>query len=219
MLSPSFFPYFFQFIAPGAAQAGRIVAIAVELDDAFFRHAGPLVETVDILGQDAGQDRPRLIRGRTGAGHAVQDLQIRAGLAALDEIQRAFRVKMRGGTDAAGLRWKPLSPVTVKRKKSSTILVEFRDLITSLNPGALPLPDAVPILPRRRYQIFRLGRSEVIIGTSRPHAIDHHKGKPPKLPQRRLWADPKAWPQPWWRKIGGQVRDGVVNIIRNLLTR
>lgn len=40
----------------------------------------------------------------------------KAGTAILGRIHRAFLIKSRGGTDATGARWAPLSPVTVAKR-------------------------------------------------------------------------------------------------------
>ena len=52
--------------------------------------------------------------GHTEDGKEAADaLQVRVGMTALARIKDAFIVKARGGTDAAGLKWKPLSPKTI----------------------------------------------------------------------------------------------------------
>lgn len=56
---------------------------------------------------------PRVASGSSGGGVAARALLVRVGLAALAKIKEAFLVRSRGGTDAAGLRWQPLSPKTV----------------------------------------------------------------------------------------------------------
>ncbi len=48
-----------------------------------------------------------------GDKEASEGVQIRVGLAALANIKEAFIEKSKGGTDAAGLKWPPLSPKTV----------------------------------------------------------------------------------------------------------
>ncbi len=47
------------------------------------------------------------------AREAVEGMQTRIGLVALGYIRDAFVEKARGGTDAAGLKWKPLSRKTI----------------------------------------------------------------------------------------------------------
>lgn len=47
----------------------------------------------------------------------VQGLQLRVGMTALSLIRQAFVVKSRGGTDEAGLKWAPLAPSTIARRR------------------------------------------------------------------------------------------------------
>lgn len=53
----------------------------------------------------------------TGAGgdgrEAADQMKVRLGLTLLANIRKAFVVKAAGGTDEAGLSWKPLSPKTI----------------------------------------------------------------------------------------------------------
>jgi len=46
----------------------------------------------------------------------VRRLYIRLGLVALSIIRTSFIIKARGGTDAAGIRWKPLAASTVRSR-------------------------------------------------------------------------------------------------------
>lgn len=63
------------------------------------------------------QQLPALLAGRlhdpTGE---VRRLYVRLGLVALSVIRASFVVKARGGTDAAGLKWAPLAPSTVRAR-------------------------------------------------------------------------------------------------------
>jgi len=61
---------------------------------------------------------PRTVSGRAGAGGLVRVLQVRLGLALLRFVHKAFVTKSDGGTDEAGTRWRPLSPVTVSLRAS-----------------------------------------------------------------------------------------------------
>jgi hypothetical protein len=154
-------------------------------------------------------------------------LQVRLGQALLYNIRTAFLVKARGGTDASGLRWKPLAPLTIALRRrgpratgSIEILRDTGLLFNSLQAGApgagATAPVAVP------YQVFRTGRREVIIGTRRPWAWAHHVGLPerrPPLPQRRLWPEVAFWPGNWWRDLLEQGQQGIVDIILQRLSR
>lgn len=52
-------------------------------------------------------------QGVCGGGPQADAVLVRAGLALLSRIRRAFITKARGGTDEAGERWAPLSPKTI----------------------------------------------------------------------------------------------------------
>ena len=124
------------------------------------------------------------------------------GQAVQEVVYEAFLIKTVGGTDAAGLRWEPLADMTVKKKKSDVILVEHNELEESLKPGA----------SRPIYQIFRVLRDGVVVGTDRPFAFLQHLGGK-RLPQRRLWAKLRNWPREWWWLVKKPAKLGVVKAI------
>lgn len=74
-------------------------------------------------------------------------------------------------------------------------------LLSSLSPG-VGIPE----------QIFRIGPGEVIVGTNRRGALQHHEGVPGRLPQRRLWPPPNKWPSSWWVDIAEQARAGLLDL-------
>lgn len=86
--------------------------------------------------------------------------------------------------------------------QQAEILRSTGALLASLSPGA-----------GHPNQIFHAGQGVVTIGTNRKGASAHHNGVPGRLPQRRLWPDPKKWPASWWKDITDQVRQGVVDAI------
>jgi len=169
----------------------------------------------------------------------------------LRKIHEAFLVKMCGGTDEAGDRWVPLSPVTVairrRRRDKSSPSRKTRDRskrnrteqehiptskrrTRSIIKGAGTsydkygrdeeiLHDTGLLLESLRpesfsaEQVFEIADGRVIVGTRREGAEDHHKGRPPKLPQRRLWPDPADWPSSWWDEITAEVQSGVVDMV------
>ena len=55
--------------------------------------------------------------------------------------------------------------------------------------------------------VFENGAGEVTIGVRGYFALHHEGG--PRLPQRRLWPEPQAWPQSWWDHLG-EVTDSLV---------
>lgn len=74
-------------------------------------------------------------------------------------------------------------------------------LLNSLSPGVASAE-----------QVFRVGRGEVIVGTNRKGAAGHHAGIPGRLPQRRLWPEPRKWPTGWWQDITEQVKQGLADL-------
>ncbi len=66
-------------------------------------------------------------------------------------------------------------------------------------------------------QIFRVQPGAVIVGTNRKGAAAHHHGIPGRLPQRRLWPPPSAWPQSWWSDVLDQAKQGILDIAAQLV--
>lgn len=57
----------------------------------------------------------------------------------------------------------------------------------------------------------RVGRGEVSIRSDHKAAPVHHYGSPRKgIPQRRLWPEPRVWPQQWWKDIIKEVEKGIM---------
>lgn len=118
--------------------------------------------------------------------------------------------KRRGGGKGAAAR---IAWATLKREGATTILQKYgsaqveilRDtglLLKSLSPGT-----------RSGEQVFRVGRGEVIVGTTRKGAKRHHEGDPSRgLPQRRLWPKTERWPQSWWDDILGEAKQCVLDL-------
>ena len=79
-------------------------------------------------------------------------------------------------------------------------------LLNSLSPGV-----------NTDVSIFRVIPGEVIVGTNRIGAAEHHEGIPGRLPQRRLWPEPRRWPSPWWLDIAEQGRQGLIDITLQLI--
>lgn len=63
---------------------------------------------------------PAILAGREPDPIGIaRDIQMRAGLALLQEISRDFMTKARGGTGRDGIKWKPLHPSTIARRRTS----------------------------------------------------------------------------------------------------
>jgi hypothetical protein len=153
------------------------------------------------------------------SGSSVADaMMTRCGMTALGRIKRAFVTKARGGTDEAGEKWKPLSPVTIARRRHRTsppphmgteILRDTGLLLNSLSPGIEPA-----------LNVFRVLPGVVIVGTNRKWAWTHHRGLPKRrIPQRRLWPSVDRWPSSWWLDILEQARQGLIDIAIQLIKR
>jgi hypothetical protein len=124
-----------------------------------------------------------------------------------------------GRSFAAAIAWRIL-----KHEGAKTLMSEYgntkvdilRDkglLFNSLSPGvAVGDPPPPPNPPKPRHQVFRTRRGEVIVGTSRLWAGTHHKGTR-RIPQRRLWPEPKRWTASWWADVLNQGRMGVIDIL------
>lgn len=159
---------------------------------------------------------PAAAMGDHGAKAAADALMTRCGLVAKSRIYRAFITKSRGGTDEAGERWEPLAPSTIARRRhgkvrsnSVDILRDTGLLLNTFSPGI-----------ESALSVFRIGRGEVIVGTNRKWAGVHHEGsKDGRIPQRRLWPEPRNWPASWWIDITEQARAGLVDIAEFLIKR
>jgi hypothetical protein len=164
---------------------------------------------------------PAVLRGRAGVDTRLTDtVLVRMGLTVQRFTSQAFRQKANGGADASGLYWKPLSRYTIQKKRRTApanakkILREFNHLVTSLEPALRPM-NATPTPPVRPLQVFRLRPGQVTIGTSRPHANQHHTGR--GRPLRRLWPHPRQWPNTWWSELLNQTRMGTIAVLTTLL--
>lgn len=162
----------------------------------------------------------------------VQRLQLLAGMVALSLIKDAYVIKARGGMDAAGDKWAPLSEETLARRRQritkkkkgrkgqeepkDEILRDTGILLNSLSPGVDP-----------PFQVLRTEPGVVIVGTNVTCAKYHHSDKPrkmkkdgtPKLPQRRLWPTVDKWPSKWTGLIVKKVREGTLFLLKEWLQR
>lgn len=71
----------------------------------------------DVLGRL--RQLPAMAAGRTSEGReASRGLALRLGVVTMSFLKEAFIIKARGGVDAAGEKWAPLSPVTIRKRLS-----------------------------------------------------------------------------------------------------
>ncbi len=130
-------------------------------------------------------------------------------------------------TDKQRKRWHALNAVggaayawhILKQEGAKTLIGEYGDtpveilrdsgvLLNSLSPG---IPGSVP------DQVFRVSPGSVTVGTNRKWAGAHHRGVPGKIPKRPLWPSPDSWTEAWWSDILTQAKQGVLDILVNLL--
>ena len=155
-------------------------------------------------------------------GTAMNRLLFVIGRAVLEKVHPAFVTKSEGGTDESGLRWAPLAPYTVDKKRrlkakrpsiSLDTLTETQLLIKSLTPPSKSARGP----SRRKDQVFNVTSDGVEVGTTREWAWTHHHGVPGRIPQRRLWPEVANWPRSWWEHIGEAAKMELVEIITKLL--
>ena len=77
--------------------------------------------TVFVSAQDMLVDRlmqlSKAIDGETNKAELAEAICRAIGFAVLSDVHQAFVTKARGGTDALGIKWKPLSPKTIARRR------------------------------------------------------------------------------------------------------
>lgn len=98
---------------------------------------------------------PSLLAGRstTTAGERIRQAALKAGaVELLSIIQEAFIIKARGGTDEAGITWKPLDPRTVAYHRRHPGLTRPRRQAAQSGRSSRPLlTDAQDTVWRRVY--------------------------------------------------------------------
>lgn len=158
-------------------------------------------------------------RGRGGRTRAEKGRPVRPSQALTarqqerwwDVYRRQLAIYKGDKGHAAAVAW-----LVLKREGAQTLVDKYgnrkveilRDtglLFNSLSPGVASAE-----------RVFRVGRGEVIVGTNRKGAAAHHKGKPGKLPQRRLWPPVSKWPTSWWRDVLDQAKQGMLDIAAKL---
>ncbi len=108
----------------------------------------------------------------------------------------------------------------LKREGATTLLAKYgNQQVEILRDTGLLLNSLSPAVASSKYAVLQVGQGEVTVGTNRPWARTHHEGVPGKIPQRRLWPAPDRWPGSWWGAIIDQVRQGIVDITAELISR
>lgn len=167
-----------------------------------------------------------------GVGRA---LKLRMGVALLSCVQTDFITKSRGGVGRDGIKWEPLKPETVARRRLGKadkravkgksakdrfaylaardveILRDTGELFRSFEPGVEDRPSNAD------GQVFDLLADSVTVGTSKKPW--HHKGIPGRLPARPFWPPDGSLPPAWWRAVNEAAVTGVVRAVEAVLTR
>lgn len=108
---------------------------------------------------------PDILAGKTADPYGVaRAVQLRCGVALLSEIQRAFITKSRGGVGSDGIKWEPLKPETIARRR--TTREERRQLRISRGRR----PSLTPEQDKRWRQVFARSFRRGLIDLDRTEA-------------------------------------------------
>lgn len=160
---------------------------------------------------------PMILTGRAPDPYRIaRSLQLRIGLVLMSKIRQAFVTKARGGTDEAGIRWAPLLPRTVRRRRGGgrggvEILRDTGRLLNSLTAGVdAPAPEGrLDVAPGR-----------VIVGSKVPYAPVHHFGSVKRnIPARPFWPLNGKLPKGWTAAMAAALKRGLVAVLVDLLRK
>lgn len=156
---------------------------------------------------------PRILAGEESDRYGIAErMQRRLGNALLKQIQRDFRTKALGYIGEDGIRWPPLKPATIAKKRGrwgNLILREEGDLLRSFTPGEGDQPSGVA------GQVFEVEPGVVRVGTTEKPW--HHRGIQGKLPARPFWPLDGSIPAAWWRHLMRAYRRGLAQIVADLV--
>lgn len=136
-------------------------------------------------------------------------LLTRMGISLLTEVKRDFLTKARGGTGRDGIKWEPLKPATIARRRGGgkggvEILRDTGDLFRSFEPGIAGRPSGAA------GQIFNVVEpGSVTIGTN--EKAWHHGGGG-HLPARPFWPPDGRIPEPWMQSLLDAFVTGVADL-------
>lgn len=201
----------------GLALLGRIRAAFVVKSRGGTDEAGESWQPLSPRTIAYSKTRQRGRGGRTRTekkrgSHPSQALSAKQQARWWEVYRRQLAIYRGNRSHAAAVAW-----LVLKQEGAKTLVDKYghrqveilRDtglLLNSLSPGHVG-----------GDQVFRVGGGEVVVGTSRKGARGHHEGVPGRLPQRRLWPEPANWPRAWWDDIRDQVKQGMVDIIADLV--
>lgn len=191
---------------------------------------------------------PAILAGRAADPHQVaRGLQLRVGVALLSQVQQDYLTKARGGTGRDGVKWKPLKPETIARRrrtagdtKAARVLVRQAKQAGQKRPSVKVLYGSrqVEILidTRRLFrslspgvedrpsnapgQIFEHKPGAVIVGTNAPYAVTHQIGDTRrKIPARPFLPVGGKIPDAYWPAILAASARGVIQALRLIITQ
>ena len=158
---------------------------------------------------------PAMLAGRArdpSGNQIVRQMQLRLGVALLSQVQQDYVAKARGGVGKDGIKWKPLAPQTLARRRSGKpgkrvgmaaaragaqheILRDTNRLFRSLSPGVEDRPSGAA------GQVFRLQPGQVIVGTNVVYAATHQRGDADRNIPARPFLPVAALPAAYWPAI------------------
>ena len=173
----------------------------------------------------------RIMVGQGVAGSEVaRGVNLAIGVAALSDIKADFVKKARGGTGEDGVKWAPLKPATIARRRATKadlrnhkkgkiklserqveILRDTGVLPNSLSPGqlgggALPTNYSPPGVEGGDAQVLRTVADGCFVGTTVPYAYVHqHGSKKRNIPARPFL--PRVIPAKWaarWASVASR---------------
>lgn len=114
-----------------------------------------------------------------------------------------------GHANAAIMAWRIL-----KSKGAKTLIGEYGDAPHEIlgSTGGL----FMSLSPGQAGNVLTPERNAILVGTNYPFASAHHNGTR-RIPQRRLWPEPRNWTAVWWTDMLGELRDGIMEIAVDLL--
>lgn len=190
---------------------------------------------------------PAILAGRAPDLHGIaKALQLRLGNALLSQIHQDFVVKSRGGTGRDGVKWAPLRPETIARRKRTradvaagnrarraavaagrkrpTVVDLYGgrqvDILRDTNALFRSLTPGVDDRPSGAAdQVFETPPGSVVVGSNAPHAEAHQNGNAARnLPARPfLPADGNAIPAAYQPALDRALERGVEAAIVRLV--
>ena len=189
---------------------------------------------------------PGILAGRIPDTHGIaRGLQLRLGNVLLSQIYQDFVTKSRGGTGRDGVKWAPLKPETIaRRKRSKGDVAAGKRARKAAAASGQKRPTNVDLHGGRQVdilrdttrlfqsltpgvddrpsgaadQVFQTPPGSVIVGSNVPYAAAHQNGNPAKnLPPRPFLPVGNAIPSAYQPALDRALERGVVEAIVRLV--